>query len=371
MARGRLLSTEASVDPELNSLSSESMLLYLLTLAHLDRDGLIDGHPMRLNAVAAPMRSELRDQAGALINEWVETGLVVRYGVGNGRNVLFFKGFRKHQQGLEYGREPASKYPPPPGWTRTRAGLIPDDPELCFRLAEGFHGKSSYRVALLDAAGADAPARYLAPEADPDPRPDPEDADYLTPASPDLPEPSRSPRDSSRSPRENFAPKIREVKRTVFGGGGVQTNTLTHPGYGVVGGDRGGTPPPDRPAWAGALEAIPTRLAQSLAEFSDDDLRLGADAAGQICDMHAEFNGWGRLLSAATRQDLLLILAWCTRWRHASLEEMEQVKSYPALLRSKLRTGEWPGLPGVLIDNIANQVEDALHYAEAYTEEES
>jgi hypothetical protein len=45
------------------------MLLYLLTIPHLDRDGLIDGHPLRLTAIAAPLRFELRDGAEALIDE--------------------------------------------------------------------------------------------------------------------------------------------------------------------------------------------------------------------------------------------------------------------------------------------------------------
>lgn len=340
MARGRLLSTEASVDPELNSLSTNSMLLYLLTLPHLDRDGLIDAHPMRLAAVAAPLQPNLRDQAGGHINEWVDAGLVVRYEIGRGRACLFFKGFRKHQQGMEYGREPASKYPPPPGWVRTKAGLIPEDSESCFQLAEAFHGKSTYRAALLAAAGADVPASMV----------DDDEPELMGDDAECLPDTSRSVREGSRSSRDDFAPKTNKDKRTVFGVGGVQTNTPPTPGYGKGGDARGGAPTP----------LAPTRLTQALAEYDDDELRIGADAAGQINGMHEEFNGWARLLAGATRADLLLILAWCTRWRYSSLEEQEQIQSYPALLRSKLKTGEWPGLAGSHIDACANLVEDAL-----------
>ena len=113
--------------------------------------------PLKLVAMAAPLRYEFRDNAAALINEWVEAGLVIRYSVSTRQAVLFFKGFRRHQQGMEYSREPASRFPPPPGWSRTQEGLVPDDPELCFRLAEAFHPKSSYRRTLIDAAGADVP----------------------------------------------------------------------------------------------------------------------------------------------------------------------------------------------------------------------
>lgn len=155
MARGRMVSTEVAVDLELNSLSLPAYALYLATIPHLDRDGLIDAHPVRLAAVVAPLRMELRDNAPLLINEWVERGLVIRYDVSSRQSVLFFPGFRRHQQGMEYGREPVSRFPPPPGWVRTTEGLVPDDPELCRRLAGLFHAKSAYRRVLLEHSSSD------------------------------------------------------------------------------------------------------------------------------------------------------------------------------------------------------------------------
>ena len=53
MARGRLLSTDIASDPDLNRLSPDAERLYLRTIPHLDRDGLISGHPMLLWAAAA------------------------------------------------------------------------------------------------------------------------------------------------------------------------------------------------------------------------------------------------------------------------------------------------------------------------------
>jgi len=79
MARGRMLSTETAVDPDLNALTLPAYALFLATIPHLDRDGLIDAHPVRLTAVVAPLRFELRDDAAILINEWIERGLVIRY----------------------------------------------------------------------------------------------------------------------------------------------------------------------------------------------------------------------------------------------------------------------------------------------------
>ena len=96
MARARMLATDASIDPELNSLTLPALTLYLLTIPHLDRDGLIDANPVRLAALAAPLRPDIRDSAGAIINEWVEVGLVVRYPAARNQAVLYFKGFRKH-----------------------------------------------------------------------------------------------------------------------------------------------------------------------------------------------------------------------------------------------------------------------------------
>ena len=48
MARGRMLSIDVAGDPHLNRLSLEAHLLYVQTIPHLDRDGLVSGHPLLL-----------------------------------------------------------------------------------------------------------------------------------------------------------------------------------------------------------------------------------------------------------------------------------------------------------------------------------
>jgi len=147
MARGRMLSTEASTDPDLNAISADAALLYLFTLPHLDRDGLIDGRPGVIFSRAIPLRFDLLDKTPSLINEWKAQRLVIAYEWKDGP-ILFFKGFRKHNSGLDYAKEPASKFPPPPGWHRSKEGLIPDDEEASFRLAQNFKSTSLYAQAL-------------------------------------------------------------------------------------------------------------------------------------------------------------------------------------------------------------------------------
>ncbi len=309
MARGRMLSTETAVDPELNSLTLPAYALYLATIPHLDRDGLITAHPVVLAATVAPLRYELREDAARLINEWIEIGLVCRYEVSIRQAVLFFKGFRRHQQGMEYGRETASRFPPPPGWTRLAEGLVPVDPELCCRLAESFHPKNAYRRVLIDAAGADVPTDDIA--------------------------------NTSRCHREYFAPKTK-TREENNGGGGVHTYTPTTPGCGTGGGVGGG------------------ELTGRFAGYSDDELRQGANAIGYILSLRTEYNGWQRLLDNADRKQLLLIICWCGRWLQMSVDELDAVRSLSAVLASKLKSGEQPVLTKTTIDNIIDLIDRSL-----------
>lgn len=117
MARGRMLSVVTGRDEKLSALSIGSLALYLMTIPHLDRDGLIDGRPSVLVGIAAPLRGEFMDDAHALIMEWVQVGVVTRYN-GEREPVLWFHGFRNHQQGMRYDQEAPSYYPPPPGSMR-------------------------------------------------------------------------------------------------------------------------------------------------------------------------------------------------------------------------------------------------------------
>lgn len=350
MARGRLLSTEASVDPELNSLSPLAMLLYVLTLPHLDRDGLIDANPMRLAAVAAPLQPELRDGAGAYINQWVEAGLVVRYDIGRGRACLFFKGFRKHQQGLEYGREPSSKYPPPPGWVRTKAGLVPEDQESCFRLAEAFHGKSAYRAALIAAAGADVPDQ---PEPDPDE--DDSDLDALLDADDpeDLSDTSRTLREPSRTDRENIAPNSIKDKRTMHdhGDGDALHASPTHLGSGK-GGDWGGTPPA-----GAALTATPGTL---MADYTDEQLRTAAYQLGSLLGLHTDWTNFEGYLAKRSPPTLTMLIEWIAFYLDMPPKVLDKIESLPAIIRSNMNEGGRPPLTTPQRRALATRVAEAI-----------
>lgn len=133
MATGRFLSKSVSTDEALNRLSWSAQALYMMTVTHLDRDGLITGHPMLLMAQVAPLRApELVTTMDAVMAEWIDADLVVRYTQSDGQAVLWFSGFQKNQRLASfYSREAPSLYDPPPGWARGPEGLIPieDQPE--------------------------------------------------------------------------------------------------------------------------------------------------------------------------------------------------------------------------------------------------
>jgi hypothetical protein len=147
-----MLSAKAGSDPDLNSMSIEAELIFLLTIPHLDRDGLIAGDPIPLWGKVVPRRVELMDKMGRIIQEWVEHNLVVRYEWKDGY-ILFFKGFRKHNINMTYERELESDLPPPPGFRRLKnIGLIPNERELAGRLAESIGERSIYHAALVEAS---------------------------------------------------------------------------------------------------------------------------------------------------------------------------------------------------------------------------
>lgn len=124
MARGRFLSAAIGEDFRLNSLSLEAQLVYLMAIPHLDVDGIMPGHPTLVHARACPLKTELRDKMPAIIDEWVNSGLVIRYD-SDGEEALFFAGFPKNQR-VRRDREASSRFADPPGWTRDeQGGLVP------------------------------------------------------------------------------------------------------------------------------------------------------------------------------------------------------------------------------------------------------
>lgn len=126
MARGRMINTTIAEDAEFNELSVEAQLIYLRSIPHLDRDGLINGHPVVLWGKVAPLMQSLLDIMPKVIEELVNSGLVIQYSQGK-TSILFFKGFNKNQALTHYDREAPSTFAPPPGYHRTNKGLKPVD----------------------------------------------------------------------------------------------------------------------------------------------------------------------------------------------------------------------------------------------------
>lgn len=126
MARGRFLNVTVAADIALNSLSLEAHWLYMMTIPHLDRDGLIIADTYVFFGKVCPRRPELIPRIDALIDEWAKAGLVTLYLTHDGK-VAFFHGFTKNQQGMHYAREGASALQPPPGYVRTKTGLEPNN----------------------------------------------------------------------------------------------------------------------------------------------------------------------------------------------------------------------------------------------------
>lgn len=125
MAYGRFISVSVAEDDRLNSLSMVAELIYLKTIPHLDRDGMISGKPGLLYSKVCPLREELFGQTQHIIDEWTEIGLVIRF-MSDAGPVLFFPGFAKNNKLQHYERERPSRFPCPPGYMRGKKGLLPE-----------------------------------------------------------------------------------------------------------------------------------------------------------------------------------------------------------------------------------------------------
>lgn len=123
MARGRMLNKTIATDKRLNKLSPNADWMYIRTIPHLDRDGIIDGDPDTLAVTICPWRlAMIADEMPSIIDEWVKSGLAVKYESGD-KTALYFVGFQKNQS-LEYRKEAASSFIAPPGTKRTDRGLV-------------------------------------------------------------------------------------------------------------------------------------------------------------------------------------------------------------------------------------------------------
>lgn len=93
---------------------------------------------------------------------------------------------------MEYTKEGASTFPPPPGYFRSKHGLIPDDQDLALRLAEDFSDTNNYGLTLAYyAEHGRRPPRRSAAKSPPKAR------------KPPRPSPTRAPREPDRDPVES------------------------------------------------------------------------------------------------------------------------------------------------------------------------
>jgi hypothetical protein len=308
MAQGRMLSQTIAEDEELNRCSEDAALLYLHTLPHLDRDGLITGRPLLLARTALPLRVRFIDIAGQLLEEWLQHGLVIRYPGAKGEPVLFFKGFRKNNAHLPYEHEKPSKFPPPPGWQRTPYGLVPLDPTVRLAMAESFHPNSLYRQALLEPEGWDAAITAQRQRRKPK-------ADHPKNTSRDkVPTKSRLSRDLVG---------YQDQDQDQYGGDGDQS--ITHSQRGID-----------------HHHQLNITGAEHLFEFSESALRRAAVELGPML-FGSDFRGYGRYVAEADMSTLAGLLEWMAYfWER--MDRISGIRELPAYVRSCLNHGDRPGL---------------------------
>jgi hypothetical protein len=297
-----MLSKTIAEDEALNRLSKEAHLFYLQVIPHLDRDGLVGGRPLLLWSRALPLRVEFMDVAGPLIDEWVQQGLVVRYPGAKGDPVLFFKGFRRHNQKIYYTEEAPSIFPPPPGWRRTAQGLVPEDADLRLALADEFDVRSAYRAALLD------PDRF----------------DRVCQGKAKAGHNSASNRPATG---QQAAFQDQDQGQDHYGRGGDQPIT----GLPSTGSGNGGVQGGDAP-WA------PSHLTQ----FADDMLRRAAVELGPLV-FGSDFRGYGGFVAGAEMATLVRLLEWIAYFCERG-DQTEGIRELPAYVRACVNRGDRPGL---------------------------
>jgi hypothetical protein len=134
MARGRMLNKKISRDVVVGELArrvgTAGALFYTWLIAHLDRDGRMDGEPVVLKGAVVPWMDECTVEViEATLQAADDLGLIDRYTV-HGQRFVSFPKFAANQTGFRYDRENPSEIPPPsadPDSIRIVSGALPDE----------------------------------------------------------------------------------------------------------------------------------------------------------------------------------------------------------------------------------------------------
>jgi hypothetical protein len=119
-----MIAATVADDKRFNELPIDAALVYLMAIPQLDRDGLILGEPGALWGQVCRRRNDLLSRMDAIVAAWLAAGLVTAYRNEDGDTILHFVGFQKNQAMTHYDREGASRFPCPPGYSRTPKGLV-------------------------------------------------------------------------------------------------------------------------------------------------------------------------------------------------------------------------------------------------------
>ena len=309
MATGRMLNKSIATDDRLNSLSQEAMLMYLMAVPHLDRDGLIDGRPHVLWGTVALLRMDLMDHAASIIQEWIDVGLVVRYN-GERSPILWFSGFKKNQPRLLYRREQPSRFPPPPGYYRAADdGLLP----IC--IEDGCPGKvaTNVRDTRDQLATNSRPGRA-------------EDQDQV----------EDQDHDGDECTHTTSPTRVMESGGEVQEGGPDEAVATTGTGS------------------AGEL----------LANFTEDQLRSAAYQLGSLLTLHMDWTNYRRWLTKQSPLTMVHLLEWIHFYRAMPEKVFAKIDSLPAVIRSNLSAGGRAPLTGRQRGQLARDIENALYVAQ-------
>ncbi len=330
MADGRMVNKSVGTDERLNGLSGDAMLLYLMAIPHLDRDGLIDGRPRVLWATVAPLQDRWMPRCGDLIDEWVGSGLVVRY-EDDRQPVLFFPGFGKNQARMVYHRERESRFCCPPGYERARTGLRPIGEDAGARDEVMQNARLSRAHGHTDSAGA---RDEVMPEVQDQDQTEVEvqhDVDVVFPSHQALP---------CRGGSQE-------------GGGGSPDDA---PASGALPAANGVAPPPNGTGSAGDI----------LYAYTDQQLRLAAFELGAELGLPNEWTGYERYLSGRSPGELAVLLEWIGWYRAMPDEALEKIKSLTALIRSNINKGIRAPLTGAQRRGLAEAIAHAVAVVEPY-----